>query len=440
MRGVCVGVLSFASVAAGQGVLHVDQKAPVPGNGGSWTTPLRYLQDALTIAKKPGSMVSEIRVAQGVYTPDKGTDITPGDRTASFNLLTGVTIKGGYAGTGQTNPDERNIDAYITELSGDLNGDDSLGSFAVAENSYHVVRAVGVAASGTLDGFRVVRGNADGISETSVGAGLYSMNASPTVVSCRFWHNASENNGRDIRIENGQLSLTSCEFAFPPVGSFRIGVYSSKGNPSLSKCMFLSVPVGAFYATDGSPVLEGCRFEKCSAAQTVCDLSKCGPETLVRNCVFERNTAESLRLTGTAARLEECVFLRNDSKGGTATMNVWRGVVRGSDFIQNRSGIEGGGLTIYPSAGSYICAGGAGLIRRLSGGSWEMLGTTNPTGIVHAIQNHEMGWGTLLAVGGTFSFPSPAPLRPTESPHGTARSGPKWAPGSTTAPTTRSAR
>ena len=63
-------------------------------------------------------------MAQGIYKPDQGVGITPGDRCATFQLINGVAIKGGYAGFGEPDPNERDVDIYETTLSGDLNGND----------------------------------------------------------------------------------------------------------------------------------------------------------------------------------------------------------------------------------------------------------------------------------------------------------------------------
>ena len=40
----------------------------------------------------------EIRVAEGTYKPVRGTGKTPGDLTASFNLVSGVEMYGGFLG------------------------------------------------------------------------------------------------------------------------------------------------------------------------------------------------------------------------------------------------------------------------------------------------------------------------------------------------------
>ena len=44
----------------------------------------------------------EIRVAEGTYKPVRGTGKTPGDVTASFNLVSGVEMYSGFLGTDLT--------------------------------------------------------------------------------------------------------------------------------------------------------------------------------------------------------------------------------------------------------------------------------------------------------------------------------------------------
>src|SRR5436190_14052305 len=80
-------------------------------NGTSWGTAYLDLQQALAAAVSG----DQIRVADGTYRP---TDTT--DRTISFELKTGVSLVGGYAGFGAANPDERNVSLYPSVLSGDI--------------------------------------------------------------------------------------------------------------------------------------------------------------------------------------------------------------------------------------------------------------------------------------------------------------------------------
>ena len=100
--------------------LYVDAAALPGGNGRSWATAFRFLQDALAVAQ----VGATIRVAQGIYTPDQAetVHIDAGDRSVSFELTTALELQGGYAGAARVNldPDARNVEEYVTILSGDL--------------------------------------------------------------------------------------------------------------------------------------------------------------------------------------------------------------------------------------------------------------------------------------------------------------------------------
>ncbi len=81
-----VSVLGLSlSVAGAQTVVHVDDAAALGGDGTSWQTAYMYLQDAL-IGAAGGT---EIRVAQGTHKPDQDEagNVTPGDREATFQLI-----------------------------------------------------------------------------------------------------------------------------------------------------------------------------------------------------------------------------------------------------------------------------------------------------------------------------------------------------------------
>ncbi len=129
-------------------------------DGASWTTAYTDLQTALGIV----SSGDQIWVSAGVYTPGE-------ERTDSFNLVPGVALYGGFAGT-ETVLEDRDWAANPTILSGDIDGDDTNtdGNYVaetpddiVGGNSYHVVYAdgtTGTPITGTtiLDGFTITAG------------------------------------------------------------------------------------------------------------------------------------------------------------------------------------------------------------------------------------------------------------------------------------------
>lgn len=91
----------IAAPTHAQHILYVDAEAPGPTHDGSnWCEAFLYLQDALATAASLGDKAVEIRVAQGVYTPDRDTANPNGTdgREATFQLLDGVALRGGYVG------------------------------------------------------------------------------------------------------------------------------------------------------------------------------------------------------------------------------------------------------------------------------------------------------------------------------------------------------
>jgi hypothetical protein len=192
-------------VIPGGGVIYVDADAPHAfPNGSSWFRAYRRLQNALAAAAGG----DEIRVAQGVYTPDQGTGITPGDREAAFELKAGVSWIGGFAGYGMLNPDARDTAAYEVILNGDLQGDDLWNLLNKSDNSYQVVRALG---NGNMDGFTVTAGQAEGPHPFNHGAGLFINEASLVLVNCKFTDNTAALGG-GISLLNSSASIVNTEF------------------------------------------------------------------------------------------------------------------------------------------------------------------------------------------------------------------------------------
>ena len=148
-------------------VLFVDITPGAGGDGSTWEKAYPYLQDALTAAVSGDS----ICVANGIYKPDQGNGITPGDRSASFKLKEGVDILGGYAGYNAPYPDERNAAKNKTILSGDLNRDDEPNFTNYTDNSYNVVTCDTITQDAQISGFTINGGNASGPYPSDRGAG-----------------------------------------------------------------------------------------------------------------------------------------------------------------------------------------------------------------------------------------------------------------------------
>ncbi len=216
----------------GKAVHHVDADAPGPlHDGKTWTTAFLTLQDALAAAASGDDIV----VAEGTYKPDRGTGVTAGDREASFELKDGITVKGGYAGYGQPDPDARDVAARRTTLSGDLNGNDLWRLLNREENSYHVVIGPTGSAGATLDGFIIVDGNANGRFPDDIGGGLYNPGGTLKVVNCFFQGNTGAFGGAILNL-NAALTLVNTQLVGNRAFISGGGLYNWEGTVALHNC------------------------------------------------------------------------------------------------------------------------------------------------------------------------------------------------------------
>jgi subtilisin family serine protease len=290
---VVLVALGASAVSAAQQVHHVDADS-AGGDGTSWATAFDTLTAALAAAQ-PGD---QVWVAEGTYTPAP----PGGPRTATFALASGVELFGGFAG-GETSLAQRDPEAFVALLSGDLDGDDGAPG-ANAENSLHVVSAFGADATARLDGFTVRAGNADGAGFPGVdgaGAGLFVQRGGPTIARCVFEDNTSADDGGSVHLGNGTtVNFERC--------TFRTSSAGARG--------------GAAYGFAALPVFADCAFESNGAARggaLAFDLS----EVVLTRCSFEGNTADeggALFAFATHLTAERSVFLANAAQRGGAVL------------------------------------------------------------------------------------------------------------------------
>jgi Right handed beta helix region/Chlamydia polymorphic membrane protein (Chlamydia_PMP) repeat len=348
--------------------IYVDQNATGPAQDGStWCTAYVYLQDALSAAAASGGTVNEIRVADGTYKPDQGASQTPGDREATFQLLNGVTIAGGYAGCGATAPNDRDLAAYETILRGDLAGNDTdvpvadlLDEPTRAENSYHVVTGSGTNESASIDGCTITAGNAN---ENSVihgaGAGMYNVTGSPSVADCTFLRNSAYGvyfaggGGGMLNSTASHSTVTNCSFIQNSAG-IGAGMHNRGSSPTVVGCTFRGNSgisgAGMYNNEGGSPTVSDCTFTENSASNVGGGMRNADNSPTVSNCAFTRNSADEgggMRNGRSSPLITNCTFAENSATsngGGIDNYNNGNSTVINSTFTGNTSGRRGGGI------------------------------------------------------------------------------------------------
>lgn len=322
--------------------LHVDASAPPGGNGLAWATAMNDLAAALATAQA----TDEIRVAQGVYKPGP-----PGAaRESTFVLTNAVTLRGGYAGLAGANPDERDPAAFVTTLSGDLNGDDGPGFTGRADNAFHVVSALGLTEGATVDGVRIAGGASNGAVSPNFfdrGGALFARAAQGFgtiarvhLIGCVIQDN-SGTNGAGVSTYDISLRADRCRFADNtasggPAGFEDTTLLATAHRFEFIRCDFERNAGGGFgggairtMGVSYTLSLSGCRFtDNTAPAGAGVYTGGTGNHARAINCLFDGNEAFSgpawFDDNTTTLRIINCTLTRNTATFTTGVGSVVR--------------------------------------------------------------------------------------------------------------------
>jgi len=354
--------------------LFVDADVPGPGDGLTWSTAFNSLPDAFALAD---CSVDTIRVAQGTYMPDgarigdSGYRSGSGDKTATFQLINGISLEGGYAGFGAPDPDLRDVVAFQTILSGDLSGDDVpvanpvdlLTEATRVENSDHVVTGSNTDATAVIDGFTIAFANAMNAPNTAGGGMLIEL-GSPTVRNCTFLENIAAG-ASGMWIVEGDPVVTDCAFTRnAATSSAGLGMTRSN-NPSVTNCAFTDNAStfsngGGMFIDQSSPTVTNCTFTGNSTDANGGGLYAVGSHPVITNCTFTQNLAgvgggglyiTTQGQTDINSIVTHCRFIDNSAMTGggiyafTAEVTHNNLTVNDSSFSGNTSA-SGGGVAV----------------------------------------------------------------------------------------------
>jgi hypothetical protein len=267
--------------------LHVDSSIAASGNGGSWATAFKTLNEAL-IAANRCTNVANIYVAKGTYQPSAKN---------SFNMVQHVKMYGGFPGGGG-NFSQRNPAAYPSILKG--NNNSVLYNFALDP-------------SALLDGFTITGGRA------LWGGGIYNHAALTTINNCIFANNETYmqspsvgggSGGGIYNYRGSDCIITNCQF----IGNKALNSGSNGG--------------GAILNAGSSPFISHCIFTNNTGAYGGAIYNASGTRAnVIQNSVFAGNTASgdggAIANTNVTNQLINVTFVNNTAAGGGGAIDNW---------------------------------------------------------------------------------------------------------------------
>ncbi|MEM8857691.1 MAG: choice-of-anchor Q domain-containing protein, partial [Chloroflexota bacterium] len=291
-------VFQFTSSVEAAGIIFVDGLVSGGSDDGSdWANAYIDLQSALAVATSG----DEIWVATGVYTP--GTSATD-----TFQLLDGVAIYGGFAAT-ETARSQRDWEANLTVLSGDIDSDDTADSNGIVTdtanitgtNTYHIVTGDGVTTTAVLDGFTITAGNALGVncSNNGCGGGMYNSDGSPSLTNLIFSANHAQFWGGGIYNESSYSTFTNVTFyANSTEEDSGGGMHNSSGLVTLNQVVFNNNSAGwngggAMFNGGTDAILNNVAFIGNSVPGDGGAILNSSSDIIMTNVMFSANSAQN---------------------------------------------------------------------------------------------------------------------------------------------------
>ena len=277
------------AVAQYMHIIYVKRNATGANDGTLWTNAFTQLQSALDTAESG----DQIWVAAGTYAPTYDYGMGAGAQGSHFEMVNGVGIYGGFAGT-ETLLSQRNWTTNVTTLTGQ-------------GYCYHVFYhdnyfdGLSLDATAVLDGVTITGANANGspdfpYADVCDGGGMYNSGCSPTITNCTFSGNSADDWGGAMENWSCAPTLMNCGFISNSAGIYGGGIDNEQSSPVVTNCTFTgnasaSGNGGGMDNWYSAPILTNCTFSGNLAAWGGGMYSDYYSTPVVTNCILWDDSA-----------------------------------------------------------------------------------------------------------------------------------------------------
>jgi predicted outer membrane repeat protein len=398
--------------------------APAGGDGTSWASAYRYLQDALYEAEQ-NSFIADIWVAAGTYYPDDAA-LAPGiinnDRNMSFALQNNLRILGGFNGT-ETDSLQRIISNNLTILSGDVDNNDSQNPITDLNtvtgnqtNSYHVLTGDNSDSTAILSGFTITAGHGAALTIANEGGGMRNVAGSPNLNQLIFTGNYSLHGGALYNKSGSNPSITIVDF-IGNSANFGGGVYNQSSSPTITNSRFdnntATQTSGGAMTNDinSNTVISNTNFRGNSATTSGGAIANINSDISLTSVIFENNTAGTnggaiSNAFGSEPSLNNVTFRENSAVNGgsmyttkTETSSS-QPVLNTVSFFQNTASGNGGAMYNLGSSPSLTNVSFSDNIAANGGGIYSTPLTSPATNASPNLNDVYFGYNTASGSGG----------------------------------------
>jgi hypothetical protein len=274
-------------------IIYVDANAPTHyKSGATWQSAYKDLQDALETAENCNC--NEIWVAFGTYEPT-----VPSGTGATFNLVDGVRLYGGFSGA-ETSLMQRDLISNETILDGN-------------DNSQDVVTGSDVNGSAIIDGFTIMNGT---------WSGIYCDSGSPGVVRCKI-----TGNEYGVNAESSGLSISRCIVW----GNGGHGIWTDSNNPTIKNNWIYENGSNGIY------------------------LPSTDAQTIVRNNTIVNNDSYGIRASINNVRhiTNSIVWGNNNGSGQLANCTASYSCIEGDPVYDGNGNINTDPCFVQPDSNNY---------------------------------------------------------------------------------------